>query len=291
MEFVTQFLSSLKDTLGKINIPSLLTAAVLSFVVTFLYDRFVVRSKERKNEEERKLKMHFEQDLVKEATTITTLCNSVTQRFGAIVSAENFQPALFPQPSDVFAAHFPLETAELAKNAKQIGIHNTTYDALVSRIKRHLEARGFSVGPDTPTKFSPFIYDGVFRLLFHYWDDLHCGRTTPRPDFEKVDPIPEKGSNDLFASGWASEPVAYAEAEVDKNGCRQLLYEVSQDMSYQREAFSVIESADSLTNQVKSFATQLDSRISDVRNYWPGTVSCKFKIKKEKCTKCKEIFG
>lgn len=292
----TVVISKIFDFIKSLNVPSLVVALIASAIITYYLNRLLSRGEKKKKEQQDRLKVHFQEELVNEKDEIINQLSNLRAECGIIyykgssVKEARDTVITLPKPSVAFDAHFPKETAELKRLAGLMADHHKSRNMLINEIRKYTESLGFTVGHDNPMNISPFIYDIVFDILFLHWGSSRDREYTSWFDFRSIETKSGHGLNLLFVSGWGSSAIAYAEAEVDKEGCRRVILEISQDVEYKKKAVGIVDAVDSLVAQLASFCAQLGGKVADVAKYWPGTKVYKFKIEKKTCPRCKQIF-
>lgn len=211
---------------------------------------------------------------------------------GLSTYVHDFGETILPRPLASFVAHFPVETAELDEYRPKIEEHNRRLVDFRSRIKRDFESRDIPVvNINHPPSDPPYIYDTIFRPLFDWWKDRNQRKANPRPNFEQIETKSDFGPNHLLVAGWGSEAIAYAETDSDKQRCKDALSEVAENKEYEREAAGLVSSANELVKQARTLGRELSDKLGNVAKFWPGTKNYRFKKEKQKCPKCREVFG
>jgi hypothetical protein len=266
-EFMTQIWTFLSGYTGEI------ITGIILLVIGYLLGS----SKERKKEQDKRLKTHFE-DLKNELQKGITL----TKTYWKIEVTGS------PQFSDSFRAHFP-ETLALEKCLDRIYDHNIRYGDFCLGIETRFESKGIPVAninyaPD----ISPYIYGAVLRPLFVWWKDRQNQKAHPQIDFKNIEAKPDGGPNNLFVAGWGGEAVAYGETDHDRERCREIIREVAQDKYYEKEVAELMSTADKLVGDVELSQSRLNEKLEDTHKFWPGTRKYKFKQEKS-CPRCREL--
>ena len=286
----------------------LIVAAVVTLVFVLFRNIFkkiwelIFQNPEKKRRQDEKLQEHF-RDIKEEALAIITPCSSLSEWYGAVLLNQTpetlvsisyyvreFGAALLPVPLPSFVAHFPKEAALLAKYRGMIEEHNKKHVNFVSKLKEYFESRKIPVVNENP--ISPLcIYSATWRPLFKWWESRCYQRDYIWPNFDEIETKTDTGPNNLFAEGWGSQAIAYAETNYGKKKCKHAIHDVAYNEEYQMYASWLIRLADSLVREVHEFAQQLSNMLDSTEKFWPGTKIYRFTKEKKKCPKCKEIFG
>lgn len=293
IEWLDQFWQSLHPAM-QVIIGGLTVAALIGIIALLirLIRKLTVPSPEKKKEQDKKLRIHFE-DLKGESRKITT---DLSEVYGEVVGSSrlhwhHLKEDELRELSDAFIAHFSKEATEWAKCISAINAHNGNRRAFCVKVKEVFESKGIDVGAYRSVKPSPYIYDAIFDPLFSWWEDRSQKKANPSPDFQRIQTTLPGRPDELYAYGWDSASIAYAKNDDDKKKCIEAIHELAKNKVYEREAANLLTSADALIDAVKALAQKLNEKIYNVDKFWPGTKSYKFKKLVKKCPKCKEIFG
>ena len=110
------------------------------------------------------------------------------------------------------------------------------------------------------------------------------------PDFQNIDAELLDGGSILYLEEWRASAIAFADSEDGQEKCKIVLGEVSDDVENQREAAKVLDDADRLVNEARSFAEQVRSELEDIDKSWSSRKENKFQTLMKTCPGCKELF-
>jgi len=298
-----EILQYIKNNFIPIIIAFLIGVTATLFVKFFGEIKSLFVDPEKKKEQDRKLRIHFE-EIKQEATQIVDSCIHLTDYYGMILMnrigltidwsdyISKFGLGLLPELSTIFTAHFAKDTAEIARLRMNIEKHNKRRVELDYRVKSDFGSQNIPLLNINNSSNRPFyVYDTIFRPLFLWWQACNREETNPRPNFNKIGTKADGEPNNLYVEGWGSQAIAYAKTDYGKNKCKHAIHDIAHNEEYQMYASWLIRLSDSLVREVHEFAQQLSNILDSVERFWPGTKSYRFTKEKKKCPECKEIFS
>lgn len=245
---------------------------------------------------DKKLRLHFN-EIYKETRTVFSEAN-ISEMYGLVVVYAGGMPLYhpdvvgieLPKLPDLFEAHFPKETKIYGDYISRILRNNEGYKELCQKIKTDFESEGIPVvNINSPPTTSPVIYNTIVWPLFSWWKERSQGRERPSPNFSQIETTADFGPNQLVVAGWGSGAIAYAKTDSDRQKCEYAIGKVAENKKYEQEATIMIETANKLVKDIRTFKRQLIDSLEDIERYWPGTSKHKFK-EKNNCARCKGIF-
>ncbi|MFC1983695.1 hypothetical protein ACFLVO_01595 [Chloroflexota bacterium] len=269
---------------------------LILWILLFPVRHFVNQQSEKRREQDRKLRIHFD-DLKKEARAIMSEAQ-ISEMYGLIVTYAGGTPQYHPEFVGIelpklpnsFEAHFSKETEMYRNCISRILRTNEGYKELRQKIKTDFESEGIPVvNINPPPKTPPAIYDTIFWPLFSWWSERSQGKPNPHPNFEQIETIDDFGSNHLVVSGWRSGAIAYAIGMTDQQRCKEVITGIAKNGEYESEAAKTIEMANGRVKEIRILKEQLMATLDDIGKFWPGTKKYKFK-KVKNCATCKKIF-
>jgi len=268
--------------------------AAITAIGVFVGPWLASRRQRKIAEQDRKLKIHFE-ELKREAQEIIRIISRVSEDYGEIVSHSEatyseITSVVLPQPSDNFMAHFPEEMTKLGEYSRRIEAYNRDYEAFRAKIIDALNSEETLVLDWKIAITAPCISESVVDPLISYWTEFTPnGRTWPDFRFMEESPYAD-GQIDLCPKGWAASAAARVRTESDKVKYCRALREVAANEEFKREATTLRSAARQLLNEIRTFPTRLLDKLDNVDRLWPGTKKYTFRKEKKNCPRCKEIF-
>lgn len=271
---------------------------IILWALLFPVRQSITQRAEKKKELEQKLMIHFDELYDDIKAMLSDI--KINEMYGLIVTYAGGVPLYhpdfvgieLPKLPDSFNAHFPKETKTYGNHIHRILTNNEGYKELRQKIKTDFEVEGIPlVDIHPPPTTSPVIYDSIFWPLFSWWNDRSQGKVNPHPNFEQIETSPDFGHNHLLVKGWGSNAIAYAETEADKEKCKEIISKIAYKAEYENEAVKIIRLANETLKEFRTFKGQLIQTLEDIKKWWPGTQTYKFKRDKKQCARCKQIFG
>ena len=271
--------------------------AVIAAVAVFVGRWLARRSRMKTEEQDKKLRAHFE-ELKKEAAPVISLASSLTQMTcsGKIVGSEQAEgPGVTlkgiktVQMTDDFTAHFPEQADRWMEWEQSASAHNANCENFRLRVKNAVESKGIPVEGDRRSKSATCVYSDALDALFSRWKELASNKH-PWPDFQDIDAEPFDGGSMLYLKEWRANAIAFADTEDGQEKCKVVLSEVADDVENQREAAKVLDDANKLVSEARSFAEQVKSELEDMDKSWSSKKKDKFKVLVKTCPGCKELF-
>jgi len=271
-----------------LTIVGLVISAITAFGV-FYGPRLVAKRQEKSGE----LRAHFEElraDVLPETRAMISHMTEWQRKINTYDSFVYTSAIEIPDPSDSFRAHFPEEAKDYSQYKEKISKHIERYEQFRGTIKDDFKSKGIPMVGDL-TNEPVCVYDTTFVALFRWWKELVKHVSHPQPNFTQIEAEQADGGYYLYASGLGAFPVAYAKTDPDKDKLGDALVEVAQNKKYKDKTAELLNSFESLRQELSNYRKHLDEKLKDIEGYWPGTKSYKFKKETKRCTRCKEIFG
>ena len=259
---------------------------------------WVERRHRKKIEEDKKLRVHFE-ELKKDAQLIMTSAACVPtvidDNVEVIVPVGSYGQICTSieevQVSGSFEAHFREQAKEFSGLKQEIRKHNTTCEDFRRKIKIAFESKGIPVVPNDQGKLPVFTYEASLDALLNKWIGLAQNKC-PMPDFKEIGVRAIQGGYEIFTGGWGGSVTVFVfgKTEDEREKFEPALAEILGNVENQRRTAEILDSANRLTEKAEEFRHQLASEINSVDKFWPGTRRNKFKRLKKTCPDCKELF-
>ncbi|MGD9142756.1 MAG: hypothetical protein PVG61_02800 [Dehalococcoidia bacterium] len=257
----------------------------------------IQRKRERDNQI---LYTHF-MEIKPEAISIIDILNKITNFYGWLIisrgwpsykDTSDYELGILPTPTRQFSSHFSEEATKINEYRKHIENHNKRHIELNTKIKQDFESRNFSViDVNTQSRRPFYIFDNIYTPLYIWWQDSYKPLVNRWINFNKIEIKANENPDNLYVGGWGSQAIACASTDNGKRRCKTAIRKVANDVKYHQDVSYLIVSSRIVLENTKSLAKQIDDKINDTENYWPGIKSYKFKKKKRSCPRCKEIFS
>lgn len=184
-----------------------------------------------------------------------------------------------------FIAHFPQESIQWNHYCLDIAAHNDKYSKIRLTILEFFQSHRLKVINVQASPESPCIYETIVDPLFVWWKDRAEHSKIPQIDFTKISP---NVGNNLYVNGWGAF-IAYAENEVDREKCKDVITLLTSNAALEKEATALIVSGQKLVESIFVLKLELMKTIQEMDTYWPGNKDHQFKRMSE-CKTCGRLL-